>query len=130
MFAPDVIACMFLDLTSRNNPEPVPPARLASQPFTAFSTDPNQLFNSQAVATSSQLAAAPIGPQLPPSQQREALRSFIGPQLPPQQPQAAIGPQLPPQQAQAAIDPQLQRQQSLTTNEQTGKNINVNIKSV
>ena len=118
---------LFLDLTSRNNPEPVPPARLASQPFTAFSSDPNQLFNSQTVATSSQPAAAPIGPQLPPSQQREASSSFIGPQLPPQ---SAIGPQLPPQQAQAAIDPQLQRQQSLTTNEQTGKNINVNIKSV
>ena len=118
---------LFLDLTSRNNPEPVPPARLASQPFTAFSTDPNQLFNSQTVATSSQPAAAPIGPQLPPSQQREALRSFISPQLPPQ---SAIGPQLPPQQAQAAIDPQQQRQQSLATNEQTGKNMDVNIKSV
>ena len=113
---------LFLDQSSRTNLEPIPQARLASQPFTAFSSDPKTLFTPQTEATSSRSSAAPIGPQLP-SQQREATRPFIGPQLPPQQPQAAIGPRLPPQQVKAAVEPQLQRQQSFANEEQTGENI-------
>ncbi len=103
------ISILFLDQSSRTNLEPIPQARLVTQPFTAFSSDPKTLFTPQTVATSSRSSAAPIRPQLP-SQQRAATRSFIGPQLP-------------PQQVQAAVEAQPQEQQSFVNKEQTGENI-------